>query len=99
MEFGTGVTILTGWNATNRISVLRAIIAAMGSDDVAQKADAKEGLVELEVEGEVYYRSLSRQQVTVVADEEPQLEDAQGGGSLRLPSGAERHRCTVGLGE
>ena len=40
--FEPGVTILAGRNATNRTSLLRGIMAALGSDDVSVKADADE---------------------------------------------------------
>jgi predicted ATP-dependent endonuclease of OLD family len=45
--FEPGVTVLTGRNATNRTSLLQAIMAAVGSDNVSVKADAEEAHVKL----------------------------------------------------
>ena len=54
LEFDPGVTILSGRNATNRTSLLRSIMAALGSDDVSLKSDADEGYVSLEIGDETY---------------------------------------------
>lgn len=72
-----GVTVLTGRNATNRTSLLRAIMAALGSDDVALKGDASEGAVELTMGDTTYTRTLQRRSGTVVFDGEPYLEDSE----------------------
>jgi predicted nucleic acid-binding Zn-ribbon protein len=53
-----GVTVLSGKNATNRTSFLRAIMGAMGSDDVSLKGDAREGRIELSIGGETWVREL-----------------------------------------
>ncbi|WP_416840454.1 archaea-specific SMC-related protein [Haloferax sp. DFSO52] len=55
-----GVTVLTGRNATNRTSFLRALMAGCGSDAVSLKGDADEGSVELELDGRTFTRVLSR---------------------------------------
>jgi DNA repair exonuclease SbcCD ATPase subunit len=55
-----GITVLAGRNATNRTSLLQAIMAALGSEDVSLKADADEGDVELRVGDETYTRTLTR---------------------------------------
>ncbi|MFB6267829.1 MAG: archaea-specific SMC-related protein [Halodesulfurarchaeum sp.] len=70
-----GVTVLSGRNATNRSSLLQAIMAAMGSREVSLKADAEEGHVELELDGETYTRELTRTSGGVVFDGDPYLED------------------------
>lgn len=74
--FEPGVTILAGRNATNRTSLLQALMAALGSDDVSLKADADEGRVELELGGETYSRRLTRENGTVTLAGDPYLEDA-----------------------
>ena len=53
-----GVTVLSGRNATNRTSFLRAIMGVMGSDDVSLKGDARTGRIELSVGDETRVREL-----------------------------------------
>jgi len=72
-----GVTVLEGENATNRTSLLRAIMAGLGSDDVSIKGDADEGHVELTVDGEPYTRELYRDGTTIHTDGDPYLEDPE----------------------
>ncbi|NLV03751.1 archaea-specific SMC-related protein [Haloferax volcanii] len=71
-----GVTVLTGRNATNRTSFLRALMGACGSDAISLKGDADEGSVELELDGRTYTRLLSRENGTVSTDGTPYLRDA-----------------------
>lgn len=75
VELAPNVSILTGRNATNRTSFLRAIMAGLGSDDVSVKADADEGQVTLEIDGTTYRRQLSKRSGTTVLDGEPYTED------------------------
>jgi len=77
VSFQPGVTILSGRNATNRTSLLQAIMAALGSDDVSIKADAEEGHAELTLDGETYTRTLERQNETVHLSGDPFLEDSE----------------------
>ncbi|POG55596.1 archaea-specific SMC-related protein [Haloferax marisrubri] len=70
-----GVTVLTGRNATNRTSFLRALMGACGSDAVSLKGDADEGSVELELDGRTYTRILSRENGAVATDGTPYLQD------------------------
>ncbi|WP_436906877.1 archaea-specific SMC-related protein [Halosimplex marinum] len=77
VSFSAGVTILTGRNATNRTSLLQAIMAGLGSDNVSLKGDADEGRVELTVGEETYTRTLERRNGTVVTGGDPYLEDAE----------------------
>jgi len=70
-----GVTVLTGKNATNRTSFLQSIMAAMGSDQATLKSDTDEGMVELELDGELYHRSLSRAGNTIQFSGEGYLDD------------------------
>lgn len=68
------MTVLKGENATNRTSLLRAIMAALGSDQVSVKGDADEAFVELEIDGETYTRKLSRNGSMIQATGEPYLD-------------------------
>lgn len=70
-----GVTVLAGRNATNRTSLLQAIMAAMGSDDTSLKADAEEGSVELDLGENSYTRRLRRENGTVSSTGDPYLDD------------------------
>jgi len=72
-----GITALTGRNATNRTSLLQAVMAALGSDDASLKADADDGRAALEVGDETYERTLHRRNGTVVTEGEPYLEDSE----------------------
>jgi DNA repair exonuclease SbcCD ATPase subunit len=75
VEVPPGVSVLTGRNATNRTSLLRAVMAALGSDDVSLKGDADAGRVELTVDGETYTRTLERTDGRVVTGGDPYLDD------------------------
>ncbi|MHB9288827.1 archaea-specific SMC-related protein [Halobacteriales archaeon Cl-PHB] len=75
VSFEPGITVLAGRNATNRTSLLRAVMAALGSDRVSLKADADAGHVELELDGDTYTRTLERHNGTVVTGGDPYLED------------------------
>jgi DNA repair exonuclease SbcCD ATPase subunit len=70
-----GVNILAGRNATNRTSLLRAVMGALGSDAVALKSDADAGEVRLQIGDESYSRALEREGRTVVSGGDPYLED------------------------
>ena len=74
--FDPGVTVLAGRNATNRTSLLQAVMSALGSDNVSVKADAEEAHVELTLGGETYTRTLERRNGTVATSGEPYLEDS-----------------------
>ncbi|WP_049995890.1 archaea-specific SMC-related protein [Halococcus sediminicola] len=78
VSLSPGVTALTGRNATNRTSLLRALMGALGSDRVSLKGDADEGHSELTLGGEVYTRTLARENGTVVMGGEPYLDDPEG---------------------
>lgn len=77
VDISPGVSILSGRNATNRSSFLRAIMAALGSDQVSLKGDADEGAVKINFGGDVYNRTLTRRQGSVVLEGDPYLEDAE----------------------
>lgn len=77
VDFEDGVNVLTGRNATNRTSFLRALLAALGSNEAALKGDAEAGFVELTFNGETYTRNLTRQDGTTVFDGNPYLDDSE----------------------
>jgi DNA repair exonuclease SbcCD ATPase subunit len=71
------VTVLEGRNATNRTSLLQAVMAALGSESVSLKGDASSGSVELTMAGETYTRTLERRDGTVVSQGDPYLESPE----------------------
>jgi septal ring factor EnvC (AmiA/AmiB activator) len=75
VAFSAGVTVLEGDNATNRTSLLQAIMAAVGSDDVSLKGDTDDGSVTLTIGDETYTRKLTRAGSSVHTDGDPYLED------------------------
>jgi len=77
LEIDPGVTILSGRNATNRTSMLQAIMAAMGSDRASLKADAEEGVVSLTVGEETYDRRLRREGGSLLLEGEPYLDEPE----------------------
>ncbi|WP_049941998.1 archaea-specific SMC-related protein [Haloterrigena turkmenica] len=76
VTFSPGVTLLVGRNATNRTSLLQAVMAAFGSDDVSVKGDADEATVEMNVGDDTYHRTLKRVNGQITASGEPYLEDS-----------------------
>jgi chromosome segregation ATPase len=78
VSLSPGVTSLTGRNATNRTSFLRALMTALGSDTASLKGDADEGRVELTLDEETYTRTLEREHGTVIMGGEPYLDDPEG---------------------
>jgi len=82
ITFNPGVTILAGRNATNRTSLLQALMAALGSEHVSLKGDTDEGHVELEIGDSTYTRTLSRTDdaagpTAISTRGEPYVEDAE----------------------
>ena len=71
----TGINVLSGRNATNRTSFLRAVMGALGSEQVSLKADADAGEVELTIHGETYTRRLTQQGDSVRMSGDPYLEE------------------------
>lgn len=70
-----GVTVLAGENATNRTSLLQAIMAALGSDEISMKADADSAAVEFDIDGDTYTRTFERNGSTIESDGTPYLDD------------------------
>ncbi|WP_458209220.1 archaea-specific SMC-related protein [Haladaptatus sp. NG-SE-30] len=77
VSFSPGVTILSGRNATNRTSLLQAMMAALGSERASLKGDAAEGSVELELGDETHTRTLTRRNGTVSTSGDPYLDDPE----------------------
>ena len=77
VDIPPGATVLSGENATNRTSLLQAIMAAMGSDKASLKGDADAGEVRLELDGDEYVRTLERRNEGVRFDGEGYLGDAE----------------------
>jgi DNA repair exonuclease SbcCD ATPase subunit len=77
VDIPPGVTVLTGKNATNRTSFLRAIMGAMGSQRVSLKGDGDEGGIELTLDGETYERRLTRTGETVQFEGDGYLDDPE----------------------
>lgn len=75
IDLSPGVTVLSGRNATNRTSFLRAIMGALGSHDVSLKAGAESGRIELDLAGERYVRTVSRGANGPQLGGEPYLEE------------------------
>lgn len=76
LSFSSGVTVLTGENATNRTSFLQSLMGALGSDEVSLKSDADQGQMTLELDGEQYKRTLERADGRTETGGTPYLDDA-----------------------
>ncbi|MFC6963695.1 archaea-specific SMC-related protein [Halocatena marina] len=77
VEFTPGVTALAGRNATNRTSLLQAIMAAFGSDHVSLKGDADQGQVDMTIGDTTYTRTPERRNGTIVTGGNPYLDDTE----------------------
>jgi chromosome segregation ATPase len=75
VQFSPGITILEGKNATNRTSLLQAIMAACGSDNISIKGDADEAQVELTIGEGTYTRTLTRSGNTIKGEGDPYVTD------------------------
>jgi len=71
-----GICILSGQNATNRTSLLKSIMAVLGSEKSTMKSDADEAEVELSIGDETYTRRFERRDGTVHATGEPYLKNS-----------------------
>ncbi len=77
VELRPGVNLLTGPNASNRTSLLQALMAALGSDRASLKGDADEGRVELEIGEATYTRTIARRDGELVFGGEPYPGDPE----------------------
>ncbi|PSP82468.1 chromosome segregation protein SMC [Halobacteriales archaeon QS_1_68_17] len=76
VRFAPGVTALVGRNATNRTSLLEAVMAACGSDAGELKGDADRGRVELRIGERTFAREFRERDGTVSATGDGYLDDA-----------------------
>jgi predicted nucleic acid-binding Zn-ribbon protein len=60
VSFSPGVTVLTGYNATNRTSLLQAINGVLGGSEATLRSNADEGRVSLTIGDEEYTRTYTR---------------------------------------
>lgn len=70
-----GVTLVTGPNATNKTSLLRAVLFGVGADDVTIRTDADRARVELEIDGTRVEREAVRTGHGRSTDGEPLVTD------------------------
>lgn len=71
IEFQSGTNLLTGRNATNRTSLLRAVNGILGGTNATLKSDADEGSVTLTVGDREYSRQYKRTGSSVQVTGEP----------------------------
>jgi len=76
VTFSSGVTVLTGQNATNRTSLLKAISGALGGSAPTLKSDTDEGRVALTVDGESFTRTYERTGTSVRVGGDPYTEES-----------------------
>jgi len=93
-----GTTVLAGRNATNRTSLLQAIMAALGSNDITIKGDAEHGAVELTLNDKTYHRTLHRTGDTVHGEGDTVCDDPDAAElyAFLLRSNEVRRRVTSG---
>lgn len=70
-----GVTLLSGENASNKSSFLRALSAVLGGNDPKLKSDADEGHVELETDDGDYYVDLTAKNGSSVVSDADRVSD------------------------
>jgi DNA repair exonuclease SbcCD ATPase subunit len=99
VTFTPGVMVLTGRNATNRTSLLQAIMAGLGSTNVSLKGDADTGSVSLRIGDETYSRSLERRNGTVQFSGDPYLDDPELADLFAFLLESNEARRTVALGQ
>ena len=99
VAFEPGVTVLSGRNATNRTSLLQAIMAGLGSNRVSLKGDAEAGSVQLEVGDRTYTRRLEETEAGVGLDGDPYLDDPELADLFAFLLESNEARRSVMLGE
>jgi len=77
IEFQSGVNLLTGRNATNRTSLLRAVTGVLGGTSATLKSDADEGHVTLTIGDREYSRRYNRTETGVQVTGEPYEENSE----------------------
>ncbi len=98
LSFEPGVTILTGRNATNRTSLLRAVMAALGSNRASIKGNADSASVTLQVGEETYTRQMERRADGVAYEGSPYLDDSELADLFAFLLESNEARRTVALG-
>jgi chromosome segregation ATPase len=73
-----GPSLVTGENASNKTSLLRAVLFGFGAEDVPIKTDAETATVELSFESRTVTRSATRTDRGVSVSGEPWIEDDDG---------------------
>ena len=77
VSLSPGVNVLSGQNATNRTSFLRAVMAALGSTNASLKADADSGSVEVDLGSDTHTRRLERSNGRIEYGGDPYLDDPE----------------------
>lgn len=77
VSFSSGVTILKGRNATNRTSLLQAIMAAMGSNRFNIKDNAESGSVRLKFDETIVEREFNRRNGGIDTNGDSYLDDPE----------------------
>ena len=72
-----GVTVLSGQNATNRTSLLTALVGVLGGEMATLKSDADEGEVTLSLGDRTYTRSYERRGNAVLTSGDPLCDDPE----------------------
>lgn len=99
VELSQGVTVLKGQNATNRTSFLRAIMAAMGSDQFNLKGDADHGRVRLELDDTIVEREFNRRNGIVDTANDGYLDDSETADLFAFLLEANEARQAISQGE
>lgn len=73
-EISPGITVLSGPNATNRTSFLRALATAFGVDKASLQTSKDEGYVSIDIDGAEYTRQFQRTDTGVSRSGEPFTE-------------------------
>ncbi|MFB6117245.1 archaea-specific SMC-related protein [Halosegnis sp.] len=77
VEFSEGVTLLSGANASNKSSLLRALTGVLGGPTPPLKSDADSGSVTLQIGDEEYQLQVEREDDDpVVTERTPYLDDS-----------------------
>lgn len=94
-----GVSILAGSNATNRTSFLQALMTGLGSKRSSLKGDADNGSVTIELDGNTYTRTLTRQNGAVTYDGDQYLDDPEVADLFAFLLESNEARCAVAQGD
>jgi chromosome segregation ATPase len=98
VNFTPGVTVFVGRNATNRTSFFQAVMAALGSQNIAIKGDSDNAQVELNFRNETYTRRFRRTDTGISASGNPYLHDSEPADlfAFLLKSNEARRAITIG---